>query len=73
MYVITFKGRPATIRKLHEVEGKQPNFMHGGDELDVYISATSKARAKAVFIYWFGFTWKERAKGIDVLAVKVVL
>lgn len=71
MHVITFKGRPATVRELHEAEGKQPSYKILETELESYLATSSESKAKKLFLSWFGFTWAERAKGIDV--AKVVL
>lgn len=73
MYVIAFKGMPVTVRKMHEIEGIQPNYKSLDSELAGYLAAPSAAKARQAYLSWFGFTWKERAKGIDVLAVKVVI
>lgn len=65
MWVITYKGKAATIDKLCKVNfGAHPD-RYIFDEED-YLARSTKAKTKELFLYYFGFTWKERAKGIDV-------
>lgn len=72
MFVITFKGNPATVEKLHDAESKVVNHLAYNAERESYLSAPTAKQAKAAFLHWFGFTWKERAEGIDVAKVVAV-
>jgi len=69
MFIITFKGRPATLETVYEAERGAVPFHTGTTERESYLAAPSAAKAKALFIYYIGFTWGERAKGIEVARV----
>lgn len=69
MYIITYKGKPATLEKIYEAERDAVPFHTGTTERESYLAAPSAAKAKALFIYYIGFTWPERAKGIEVARV----
>lgn len=79
MYVITFKGRPATLETLYCANlTESPQLNLGGHidrgEREGFIAGKSAAACRRLYANWFGcYEWKERAKGVDVLAVKVVL
>ena len=61
MYAITYKGKPATQRYLHLLEKKTCSVINE----DQYIAAPTKQRAVEMYLYYFGFTWKERPRGIE--------
>lgn len=64
MWVITFKGKPATIEKIYDVERDMQGVER--QERGTYIAAKTKSQTIEMFLYHIGFTWAERAKGIDV-------
>lgn len=69
MWVITYKGKPAPLVKLHEATMKDmghPPFYIDSIEEGAYLTGTSRRVTVDVFLHYFGFTWAERAKGIDV-------
>ena len=71
MYAITFKGRPATMEQIYKAEDKIPTY-HLSDFPDQYLVARTKRGVINLFLYHIGFTWKERAKGIDAQKVGVI-
>ena len=68
MHVITYLNKPATLLKIINCEQKS-TAKYKMEELDAYIAAPTAKRAKDLFLYHFGFTWKERCAGIDVKKV----
>lgn len=76
MYVITYKGKPATLDTLYNVEqGPQP-YSAGYHslydyELSSYLTNKTKRECINLFLHYFGFTWKERAQHIDVMKARV--
>ena len=64
MWVITYKGKPATIEQLCKVEKITPNWLNATNE-DSLIADIRKAGAIHSYLYFFGFTWRERVKGIE--------
>jgi len=71
MYVITYKGKPATLGKIYAVEGATGRYMLSEYQRYGFIAAPSARAAKAHFLNHIGFTWKERAEGIEVQKVEV--
>lgn len=67
MWVITYRGKPATYRKIFEVE-KLSNQLNRLElyQSDSFIAFKFKKFAIAKYLYHVGFTWKERARGIEV-------
>lgn len=72
MYVITYKGKPATIARIHQAECFAPSSFYTEEELATYIAAPSARKAKAMFLYHIGCAWKYRSEGIEVQKVEVV-
>lgn len=71
MYIITYKGKPATLGTLFDAEtlsGAAAQRMDT-EELDAYMSAKTIARLKEIYVYHFGFTWQERAEGVEIKGV----
>lgn len=66
LWVITYKGFPATLEKLYEVEGTRIL----DDEKSSFLAANSKRSTIGRYIYHFGFTWKERPKGVECLCIE---
>lgn len=67
MWVICYKSKPAIYKKIYIVEdrmSKLDNLNHM--ELESYIACRSKKMAIGLFLHHVGFTWRERAKGIEV-------
>lgn len=64
MWVITYKGKPATIEKIYDVERDMQGVER--QERGTYIAASTKRQTIEMFLYHIGFTWAERTKGIDV-------
>ena len=74
MYVITYKGKPATIAKLAMIDNHTSFNAYSfnayrGTEL---ICSTTKKEAIEVYLYNFGFTWRERLKGVECQKAQVV-
>lgn len=67
MWVITYKGKPATYKKIFEVEGL-PIKLHHLElyQSESYIAFKFKKFAIAKYLFHVGFTWGERARGIEV-------
>lgn len=71
MYIITFKKKPATLEKLFNVEKTQMSWRIGNEERASLLASKSKSGVVALYIYYFGFTWKERPKGVDFSKVEL--
>jgi hypothetical protein len=73
MYVITYKNKPATLEKLNDKEWSLTGHVLDFGDVDnrSYIAAPTKKEAVEVFLYHFGFTWKERAHGIECQKAQV--
>lgn len=69
MWVITIKNKPAPLDKIKKAEKKTSGW---SEDDDCYISAPTKKAAIELYLYHFGFTWRERAKGVDCKRVTVV-
>lgn len=64
MWVITYKGKPATLDTLDNAEpGGMRQHRRVGDRS--YIAAPTKRECVALYLDDFGFTWKERDPGTD--------
>ena len=64
MWVITYKGKPATLDTLNDAEHMAfRKSRRVGDR--AYIAAPTKHECVALFLDDFGFTWKEREPGIE--------
>lgn len=71
MYVITYKGKPATLRQLCErAENVSPYWLSTLNETD-YIDGPNPQVTKQKYLAFFGFTWRERTKGIECQKVAV--
>lgn len=70
MYTITFKGRPASLETIFKAEGRTPTY-HLSDFPDQFLAARTKRGVINLFLYHVGFSWKERAKGIEAQKVTV--
>lgn len=68
MYVITYKNRPITLERLYALDNDVVND-HNEDEM--FLTAPSLAKVKALYIHYRGFTWRERNKGIEAKKVRV--
>ncbi len=68
MWVITYKGKPTTLEKLYSLDG---DYLHDHYKDYQYIAAPTKAAAIDMFIFYRGFTWKERFKGVECQKVSV--
>lgn len=67
MWVITYKGKPARIGTLMKQEQCAFNLL---DDM-MYLAGPSRKDVVGAYIGLFGFTWRERAKGVDVMRVEV--
>ncbi len=63
MYVITYKGKPVTLLKLYKLEKKS---LRDWPIANHYIATSFKYESIDLYLHHFGFTWKERTKGIEV-------
>jgi hypothetical protein len=74
MYVITYKGKPATLDKMHNLEIIKGASAYNMDmrQRDSYLAAPTKQKAIDLYLYHFGYTWKERTAGIHVALVTTV-
>lgn len=72
MYIVTFRNAPATIEKLYKVENKTPHWQNPQDVLNGFIVARTPAKAKEQYVYWFGFTWEERPKGVELNKIEIM-
>lgn len=66
MYIITYKGKVVPLEVLYRVEQRQPHYSENQAVLNGCLSAQKKQDAIDLYLYYFGFTWRERAGGIDV-------
>ncbi|MGE3624042.1 MAG: hypothetical protein AB7H77_09275 [Bdellovibrionales bacterium] len=69
MFVITINGRPANMQKLSKYEGR---VLLDHNEADRYLCASTQQAAMQMFLFHFGFTWEERAEGIECESVYVL-
>jgi len=74
MYIITYKGKAATLAKIYKIEGKNNGYYNNDHETieNSYLAAPSKRKAMALYLYHCGFTWAERVKGIEATHVSLV-
>lgn len=72
MFVITFKGKPATVAKIYSLEKNDDWSLHS-EERTQCLAAPTKRKAIALYLYYVGSTWKERRKGIEVSPAKIAV
>ena len=65
MYVLTYKGKPITARKLAKLE------KYYNTESEMFIASRLKKDVIDKYLYYVGFTWQERTKGIEVTKVRL--
>lgn len=70
LYVISINNKPATIEKLCRANGDEPPFTMDEDTKRSFIVDTSKESLISQYLFWFGFTWKERPKGVDLIPLR---
>lgn len=67
MWVITVKGKPATLGKINQEERKSHNARDlDYQEVDTYLTGKTKGAAVELYLFNYGFTWRERPKTVDV-------
>lgn len=69
MWIITYKGKIVSVRKLYKVEERFPSFRIADEELDACMSAMKKSDVIALYLHRFGYTWKERPQGVEATKV----
>lgn len=70
MWIITYKGTPASFSVLCEAESRELTHLEPS-EREALIASMSRHGAIATYLHHFGFSWRERPKG--VAAEKVAL
>lgn len=68
MYIITYKDRPVTIEKLYSIDG---DYNNDHDRDNMFITGKTKKATIETFLYYRGWTWKERTKHVDVKKVRI--
>lgn len=74
MWVITYKNKPFTTYELYELEPMSSPYVIGrmdDEEREAYMTNKTKKGCIALYIYHFGYTWKERVTRVDVRKVKL--
>lgn len=66
MYAICLNEKPATLEKLYKHEDRH---IHDHNEDKLYLCAPTEKAAKDLYLHHFGFTWKERARGVECYRV----
>lgn len=66
MYCITYKGKPATQRRLYSLNEKQAPWHTDERELNCMIVARTISQTRAFYLYHFGFTWAERPEHVNI-------
>lgn len=69
MYAITYKNKPAKLIKLHDLNNE---IVNDHNEDNYFLVASTKKGAVQAYLYYFGFSWRERPKGIDCRKVAVL-
>lgn len=64
MYVITYKGKPATLRRLYTLNGSPPWYLTADNDQEYLAYRTRKAAIER-YIYHFGFSWRERSGDVE--------
>lgn len=65
LYILTYKGKPITLERLHKLE----NHRYTNDCQDRgkrYMSASTKSCIVKAYLRLFGWTWPQRTPGIQV-------
>lgn len=65
MHVITLNGKPASIERLAKAT-KTTGLVLSEHEAKSLLAGTSPKAVQEHFVSYFGFTWKERAKGVEL-------
>lgn len=73
MFVITYRGKPATLETLYDLETLQGAAASraSNEELNAYLTAKTRQRAKDIYVHYFGYTWEERADKVELGEVLV--
>ena len=67
MWYVTYKNKPATLEKICNVEGRSDiTERMEQSQRDKVPAYRTRSGAISLYLYYIGFTWKERAKGIEV-------
>lgn len=75
MWVITYRKSPkhtvraVTIYQLAEIEERPQSF---SCDNSIYIATKTKAACILIYLHHFGYTWKERAQGVEVSPMHVI-
>lgn len=72
MYIITFKGKPIELYRLQEMETLNNVSGCAMTERCSYLCHRSKQGLIYLYLYYFGFTWRERTKGVECSKVSIV-
>lgn len=70
IYAITHRGRVSRMGTLCKLEKRNDLISRLGSNEAQPLIATTRKKAIEKYIYYFGFTWKERTKGVDVVKLK---
>lgn len=79
MYIITYKEKPATLDRLYQVEETEfCTIYHSAyglseAERDMYVTSAKRKYCVDFYLHHFGFTWEERARGIEIRKIQIPL
>lgn len=71
MYVITIKGKPATLESIYRKENKSTDRLDSEERASLLCAMTEQGAIDA-YLHHIGFSWGERPPGVGVMRCAVV-
>lgn len=68
MWIITYRGKPATLQTLCDVHGKA---VWGDMNPESAIACRTKKATIESYLYYFGFSWSGREKEVQIREVEI--
>ena len=72
LYCVTYKGKPVSVDRLRKLNGHKEDFYYRNMSPNAIVECSRKY-AIAAYIHIFGFTWKERPKGVEIEPLTVAI
>jgi hypothetical protein len=71
MWIITLRGKPATMEQLNLEEHKYYNGVNVEECYDNLIACRTRRGCIETYLHFWGFKWAERPKSVSVTRIKL--